>query len=139
MSAALSHRLTANPVLLSSASCRSQRPRRPRTSCPRSATVARYVFSNSLQEPGRSFPQVIRIIITAPPAAYFVRAPRTSGVSRRPRSALVERAPDAIGGGGHVEVAAHAARDQRVDDRVGDRGQRAHRAGLARALGADRV
>src|SRR5437867_11428454 len=67
MSAAPSQRLTANPVSLSFASCSSHRPRSPLTSRPFAATVALYVFSNSFQEPGRSFPYVIRIIMSVPP------------------------------------------------------------------------
>src|SRR5262249_15504206 len=69
MAAASSHRLTANPVSLSAESCMSQRPRSPLTWRPLAATVALYVFSNSFHEPGRSFPHVIRMIMSVPPCS----------------------------------------------------------------------
>src|SRR5262245_27352221 len=67
MSAALSQRLTAKPVSLSSVSWRSQRPRSPWTRPPRLATVVLYVRSKSFHDPGRSFPHVIRMIMACPP------------------------------------------------------------------------
>jgi SAM-dependent methyltransferase len=54
-------------------SCRSHPARRPLLVLPLAGTVALYVFSKSFHEPGRSFPQVIRMIMTVPPS----RSPRS--------------------------------------------------------------
>src|SRR5215468_8190754 len=81
MAAASSHRLTANPVSLSAESCMSHRPRSPLTCRPLVATVALYVFSNSFHEPGRSFPHVIRMIMSVPPCSVVRVLP---GALRRP-------------------------------------------------------
>src|ERR1700682_796443 len=86
MSAALSQRLTANPVSLSSLPCRSHLPRSPLTLRPFAATVALYVLSNWLHEPGRSLPHVIRMIMSVPPRGYSLRplaAPVASFLWRR--------------------------------------------------------
>src|SRR6266446_697986 len=65
MSAWLSQRLTANPVSLSPASWASQRPRSPLRVLPFVRTFSRYVRSNSLHAPARSFPQVTRITMAS--------------------------------------------------------------------------
>src|SRR5215813_14550186 len=91
MAAASSHRLTANPVSLSAESCMSHRPRSPLTCRPLVATVALYVFSKSFHEPGRSFPHVIRMIMSVPPAGY------SSGVrTLLPPQARVEGVAEAV-------------------------------------------
>src|SRR4029453_14072837 len=73
MSAALCHRLTAKPVSASAVSCRSHRPRKPLLVPPLAATVALYDFSNSLHEPARSLPHVIRMIMADPPSGCPAR------------------------------------------------------------------
>ena len=45
-------------------------PAKPLDVTPFVATVALYVFSNSFHEPGRSFPHVIRMIMSVPPAGF---------------------------------------------------------------------
>src|SRR5215467_7407681 len=74
-----------------------------------------------------------------------IGAPRPAGPQPRdglqralPRFGVLDRAPDALGRDGHVEMA-HAERRQRVVDRVQEGGQRADGAGLAHALGAERI
>src|SRR5439155_9364926 len=62
---------------------------------------------------------------------------RASGAwSVRPR--VLNRAPHAVGGRGHVELSDADGREG-IDDRVHDDGQGPDRAGLARALGAHRI
>ncbi len=52
-------------------------------------------------------------------------------------SSVSDGAPEAFGGGGHLDVADAEGRE-RVDERVGDRRHRTHRPGLARTLDAQR-
>src|SRR5262249_23655997 len=55
-----------------------------------------------------------------------------------PSLGVLDGAPHALGGHRHVEMT-YAERRQRVVDRVEQGRQRAHRAGLAHALGAERI